>query len=1581
MTTYALSVTTSTSSPVYTRDMSTLDTVTVTVNTTGTYDNTRISAVVVSGPVTLSLAAGEYVGNGGSFTITPTALGPYSVKIITSQKFDEKEYAFVNGTISVPINPPDTTVTVAANTNIAWDATSVVIPLSNATNGDYYKITANGSTTALGAALASGTTANVNVTSGLPALGTSSLYQIYALRPTGNGGDNTYYICNGGATFTITRPSVSTSTTAVASDVTITSTATAASTNLISLTANQQYRILDGIYLRSIVITSNGSNTSLAITYTVTAPTYPTPGTSKTYTLETRLESSYGGDNIWVTADTFTLTREDYDVTPDSPNLGANITGAGLGMYYYSSYWTVTGIDTGITASVTSGHMSVNNGSWVTSATVYNGDIVRVRLLSSTSLSTNVSTTITAGGLSDAWTVTTRAGITVPLVPLVDQPINTLVETAPVTIAGLASGESRTISVFEFHYPGTQISINGGAWGNGGPVSNGDTVKGRHTTAATYGTTVQTFLLMPPDIVAPVKSTTRVPDVTPDPVNVGLDVAGRELGQFTPSATTFNITGMDNYTPENPVTAYARFSGDTPAYMSINNAAYTTAANVKNGDQLRVAMYASNSYSTTKTVNFLLGPTPHSDSWSVTTRAVDVNPATPNLGNDLTGIELGELTYSGSSTVLNIDPIDGDVPVTIPVSISGNSATFQVNGTGGWVTSANVSLNDTIQARMYSSPNYSTTLSTVLTLGTFSEDTDTWSVTTRAADEEPNTPQLGDNPPVTDPGTTKYSAIWTITGMDPAPATALATTTNGGTFQVNGTGDWVNSASVSGGNTIQVRLTASVAYSTSVSTILTVGGQSSAPFIVTTRDADVTPNDFTFIDENNVPLNTFKLSNIITVASVEIPVPVTVSGGSYSKNGGAYTTVTGSAQNGDYFQVAHTSSGIYNTATNTTLTIGGVSDTYTTTTVDFAGATYYVNTTVSYDLELNQMFVSLSGTGVGSPKLLNPGDRVGFKQITSTSVGNSSVSLFSADHWTSTSVLYLTNSYQYKYASSTIPVDVVDTVNYVAYRSGAITSTTKTSSFMGQSLQPDTTVTLDESTYVITSTATSHTIVITNAGTTQNGTITVYRVKDSNTTHESRTGYGSLTITDVPPNDGFPKTYTLEARVTTADGGSGLWTGITTYDVIATTTADQNDPTISTYGFAIYDHEGTAITSFNEGHSTLRDLFTSPVTALSTTGTTDISTGLSGITTSNCVILVEGVSSTGAEIAVEIPATFVGTNPVSVRLGRAYSAMSVKVTVSQYVGLTIGATADAYGLQILNGANNTVIDQNSVVYGVKEIIALNPILSTQILYQNDHTYFMYIQLVQGRYPASGGLPIPAISSSKSVYLIPPTLSNAKWPDGSYKEVVVYLPKAGAITGYYNLAMLVSSNTAIPSYYGGSAPTHGAQIFSATGALIWDSAWQQAVVNNVISANQFTTGVTQNGIWDVTTGYDGVTAPTTGGTFPYPDFIEDTMRSIGASRTSTGLNDMDPANTYLAGSSLSGNVRYHMGFWRDLEMGTEGYGGGGKHKLAAKITSFTSATITMFRYADGPLPSTEADRITRVSTSRHPEGNFIFFRIV
>lgn len=93
-----------------------------------------------------------------------------------------------------------------------------------------------------------------------------------------------------------------------------------------------------------------------------------------------------------------------------------------------------------------------------------------------------------------------------------------------------------------------------------------------------------------------------------------------------------------------------------------------------------------------------------------------------------------------------------------------------------------------------------------------------------------------------------------------------------------------------------------------------------------------TPDAFTFTDVTGATVSTNYTSNTITVAGLGagVSVAVTVVGGlGYSKNGGAFTAAAGTAANGDTFAVSQTSSASTVTATDVTLTIGGVSDTYT----------------------------------------------------------------------------------------------------------------------------------------------------------------------------------------------------------------------------------------------------------------------------------------------------------------------------------------------------------------------------------------------------------------------------------------------------------------------------------------------------------------------------------------------------------------------------------------------------------------------------------------------------------------------------
>ena len=101
-----------------------------------------------------------------------------------------------------------------------------------------------------------------------------------------------------------------------------------------------------------------------------------------------------------------------------------------------------------------------------------------------------------------------------------------------------------------------------------------------------------------------------------------------------------------------------------------------------------------------------------------------------------------------------------------------------------------------------------------------------------------------------------------------------------------------------------------------------------------TTPPDITPDQFTFTDQTNVPLNTQVTSNPpITVSGINTASPISVVNGTYSINGGAHTSVAGTVVNGDNVKVRRMSATAYSTTKNVILTIGGVSDTFSVTTI------------------------------------------------------------------------------------------------------------------------------------------------------------------------------------------------------------------------------------------------------------------------------------------------------------------------------------------------------------------------------------------------------------------------------------------------------------------------------------------------------------------------------------------------------------------------------------------------------------------------------------------------------------------------
>ena len=179
-------------------------------------------------------------------------------------------------------------------------------------------------------------------------------------------------------------------------------------------------------------------------------------------------------------------------------------------------------------------------------------------------------------------------------------------------------------------------------------------------------------------------------------------------------------------------------------------------------------------------------------------------------------------------------------------------------------------------------------------------------------------------------GAVMTSNTITVSGL----AAATAINVSGGTYSINGGAYTSSSGTISNGQTVNVRHVSSYNYSTNVDTTLNIGGVVDT-FTTTTYAYDVTPEPFFFNDQVNVNINSVITSTPITVSGLSAGASISVTGGSYNINGGSFTTATGTVYNGDQVRATHTSSSSYETTTNTTVTINGVSDTFSSTTKQY----------------------------------------------------------------------------------------------------------------------------------------------------------------------------------------------------------------------------------------------------------------------------------------------------------------------------------------------------------------------------------------------------------------------------------------------------------------------------------------------------------------------------------------------------------------------------------------------------------------------------------------------------------------------
>lgn len=180
-------------------------------------------------------------------------------------------------------------------------------------------------------------------------------------------------------------------------------------------------------------------------------------------------------------------------------------------------------------------------------------------------------------------------------------------------------------------------------------------------------------------------------------------------------------------------------------------------------------------------------------------------------------------------------------------------------------------------------------------------------------------------------GVTRNGAAFTNTGQFTVPPSCTTLVIDPGRLPPR-----------AGGSSDTYVVTTGTPGSCAAMTTVTVAATGTTVAGVSSAGCDTTPNPFSFAAQANVPVNTLVESNAITVSGINSPAAISVAGGEYQVDGGAWTTMPASVAggksgkavvNGQTVRVRHTSAATNSTSVNTTLTIGGVSATFTSTTV------------------------------------------------------------------------------------------------------------------------------------------------------------------------------------------------------------------------------------------------------------------------------------------------------------------------------------------------------------------------------------------------------------------------------------------------------------------------------------------------------------------------------------------------------------------------------------------------------------------------------------------------------------------------
>lgn len=436
---------------------------------------------------------------------------------------------------------------------------------------------------------------------------------------------------------------------------------------------------------------------------------------------------------------TFSVSTRASDTTVDQFVFN-NLTNVGIDSSYDSNSVTLTGADNNtssapvnLTASVSGGFLKVVRGSEtvrdfsISTATVYNGDILTLKLNASPSYSTSTSAVLTITGVntpvgvSSTFTVTTRPIIsdTIPnqftFVDKTGQGRNIATISDPITLSGITTHADDFATAFLSNNVDNgqfRVTRNGTVVRDFGTdsaqVRNGDLIDLRITTSPASNGSVQTRLNISgtdntdiENIVSQtindtwvVESATRnCPLEAPDLTDLTkVDPSSLQSVTFIPTSydndcnVTVNTSNENSYLDVNGTTG-----NDLTVLPGVACTIYMTAGDFSETRTTTITLTANNNVPTI---------TSTSTTWSVTTR--DINTPTINLSADPSSITCGEeteLTWTSSGAVslttdgFSVTGITTEGTTTVGPLKANKTYSVTATGTDGTTSTSSVTVN------------------------------------------------------------------------------------------------------------------------------------------------------------------------------------------------------------------------------------------------------------------------------------------------------------------------------------------------------------------------------------------------------------------------------------------------------------------------------------------------------------------------------------------------------------------------------------------------------------------------------------------------------------------------------------------------------------------------------------------------------------------------------------------------------------------------------------------------------------------------------------------------------------------------